>query len=156
MPATGAVALQFSLHGFTRRAIQILAHPIKNTVHKATRLSAAIRLRQLDRFVNRDHGWDVIAIKHLVYRQPQNVAVHGRDTPKFVIFAVASDSFINIRQMRHHSVDEWLRKFTYSWGSRAKFPEIISLFRSLSPLEIAPEMILNCGFSRFATSTHIS
>ena len=89
---------RFSLHCFTRWPIQILAHSIENAIYKTTRLSAAVCLRQLDSFVDRDHRWNIIAIKHLVYREPENVAVHGRDTPKFVIFTVSADAFIDLRE----------------------------------------------------------
>src|SRR5258707_6766001 len=56
--------------------------------------------------------------------------------------------------MRHHSFDEWLREFADSWRSRAKFPEFIDLLRRFATLEVAPEVILNCRFSRASSFAH--
>src|SRR5439155_24695862 len=56
--------------------------------------------------------------------------------------------------MRHHSFNEWLRKFAYPRLGRAKFPELIDLLRPFAPLEVTPEMILDCRFSRSPSFTH--
>src|SRR5436305_8707327 len=56
--------------------------------------------------------------------------------------------------MRHHSFDEWLREFADPRRSRAKFPEFIDLLRRFATLEVTPEMILNCRFSRASSLAH--
>src|SRR6266542_6340519 len=56
--------------------------------------------------------------------------------------------------MRHHSFDKWPRKFADPWRSWAKFPEIINFLRRFATLKVAPEMILNCRFSRAPSLAH--
>ena len=46
------IALNLSLHCFTRGAIQIFAHPIEDAVHEATRFSATESFCQLDAFID--------------------------------------------------------------------------------------------------------
>ena len=67
---------------------------------------------------------------------------------------VPEDALVDLREMRHHSFDERLRKLAHARLGRAKFPEIVDLLRSFATLEIAPEMILNCRFAGAATFTH--
>ena len=141
-------------HRLARRSGEIFSHPIENPVYKTTRFRAAKSFCQLDPFVDRDDRRDVVAIKHLVDREPEDIAIHRGDAPEFVILTVTPDAFVDLREMRDHSFDERLRKLAHARLGRAKFPEIIDLLRAFAALEIAPEMILDCCFARAPTFTH--
>src|SRR5450755_2759524 len=56
--------------------------------------------------------------------------------------------------MRDHSFDDRLRELAHVRFHRTKIPEIIDVFRRLTVLEIAPEMILHCGLACFAPFAH--
>ena len=62
-------------HRLARGAIQISTDAIENTVYESPRLRAAVRFCQLDRFIDRNDWWNVIAIKHLVNCQPEHIAI---------------------------------------------------------------------------------
>ena len=91
------------------RAREILSHPIENAIHKTAGFRATESFCQLDCFVNRDDWRDIVAIQHLVNRQPQDIAIDRRDTAKFVILAVAPDAFVDFRKMHDHPFDKRLR-----------------------------------------------
>src|SRR5437870_3896333 len=141
-------------HRLTRRSGEIFSHPIENPVYKTARFRAAKSFCQLDPFVYRDDWRDIVAIKHLVDREPEDIAIHRGDAPEFVILTVAPDALVDLRKMRHHSFDERLRKLAHARLGRAKLPEIVDLLRAFATLEVAPEMILNCRFTGPSPFTH--
>src|SRR6266487_3193432 len=97
---------------------------------------------------------DVVAIKHFVNCEPQDIAIDRRDTMEFVILAVPPNAFVDFREMRDHSFDERLRKVAHARGGRAEFPEIPDFLRPFAVLKITPEMILDGRFSRFSPLSH--
>ena len=113
-----------------------------------------LSLMSADRFVDRDNWGNIVAIKHLVDCEPEDIAIHRGDAPEFVILTVAPNALVDLREMRHHSFDERLRKLAHARLGRTKLPEIVDLLRSFATLEVAPEMILDCRFAGAATFTH--
>src|SRR5439155_7609178 len=101
-----------------------------------------------------DDRRNVVAIKHFVDRQPQDVAIERRDTLEFVILAVTPDAFVNFLEMHHHPFYKWLRKLADTSCCRAKFPEIADLLRPITVLKVAPEMILDGRFACLSPFAH--
>src|SRR5882724_4702614 len=56
--------------------------------------------------------------------------------------------------MLDHSLNKRLRKLAHSRRRRTEFPKLVDLFRSLAPLEIAPEMVLDRRLACSPSFTH--
>src|SRR5438067_3449188 len=103
--ATGTAVLCFFLHRLARGAIEIFPDAIENSVYECAGLGAAKSFGELDRFVDRNDWWNVIAIKHLVDGEAQDISIDRGNAVEIIILAVAFDLFVNVRQVRHHSFD---------------------------------------------------
>src|SRR2546421_4551160 len=144
----------FLRRSFAQRAGEIILHSIENPIHEASRVRPAKSFRQLDRFVDGNHRRDVVAKKHFENREPENVPIHRGDATEIVIFAILPDAIIDLGQMRHHAVDEWLGELAHSRFGRTKIPEVFHAFRRAITMEITPEMKLNCRLPGGAPLSH--
>src|SRR5205814_2264070 len=86
--------------------------------------------------------------------EPKDIAIDGGDAPEFVVLTIAGDAFVDFRQVREHSFDEWLREELDVVLRRAERPEFLDRFRSVATVKIAPEMVLERGSPRGMTFAH--
>ena len=147
--------LQFFLsRRFAQGTCQVAFHAVENAVNETPGLSAAESFGKLDRFVDRNNGWNVVAIKHFVDSQAQDVSIDSGDAMELVILAVTANTLIDLGQVLDHSFDKGLSEFADAGRSRTKLPEIIDSLGRLAALKIAPEMILNGRFTRSTPFPH--
>src|SRR5213075_2851481 len=71
-----------------------------------------------------------------------------------IVLAVPPNSLVDFRQMLDHSLNKRLRKLAHSRRRWTEFPKLVDLFRSLAPLEIAPEMVLDRRLACSPSFTH--
>ena len=139
---------------FARGTIEIFSDAIQNAVHESTGFGAAKSLCELDRFVDRNDRRNVVAIKHFVDGEPQDIAIDRGNAVEIVILAITFDLLVNFRKVRNHPFDEWLGEFAHVRFDRTKFPKVTHVFGGFAVLEVAPEVILNGRFARASPFAH--
>ena len=60
---------RFSWRGLAKRPRQIVFDPVENPIDEAAGIGSAESFGQFDRFVDRDDGRNVVAVKHFIDRQ---------------------------------------------------------------------------------------
>jgi hypothetical protein len=141
-------------HRFAQRPGKIVLHAIENPIHKASGIWTAKFFCQFDRFVNR-HNWrDIVSIQHFENRESKHVSIYCGNAVKVIILAVTANALIDLREMREHSFNQWLRKLAHARGRRTACPEYIDRLRTCTAMEIAPELVLQRGLARDAAFSH--
>src|ERR1035441_3240392 len=89
-----------------RRAHQLALYLVEDAIHKLAAVLGGELLRDIHRFIDAYYRRNVIAMEHLVYRQPQNIAVHRRDAVPLPVLRVLLDDFVHLVPVFERAADE--------------------------------------------------
>src|SRR5690349_18477658 len=98
-------------HWFARGTVEIFADAVENAVHEFAGFGAAKSFGELDRFIDRNHRWDVVAIKHFVDGEAKHITINRRDTVQVVILAILLNPLVDFTQVVDHSGNQWFGEF---------------------------------------------
>src|ERR1019366_1487748 len=78
---------------YAGRAHQLALNLVEDAIHKLAAVLRGELLGDVHRFIDAYYRRNVIAMQHLVYRQPQNIAVHRRDAVQLPVLRMLLDDF---------------------------------------------------------------
>src|SRR5207249_4309089 len=93
-----------------RRSRQIRAQTIEDTVDERAGLARREFFRDVHRFVDADHGRDVVTIEHFEHGETENIAVDGGDAWQLPMLRVLLDLLVHFVAMENGAADQFLRK----------------------------------------------
>src|SRR5882724_6799960 len=110
--------------GGARGSSEVGLQPIKDPVDERTRFACGKLLRDVDGFIDANHGRDIVPKQHLVHGQPEDIAVNGGDARQIPIVRVFRDPFIDGHPTLDHAMDKLLAEFATVFADfRLRLPE---------------------------------